>query len=246
MSQPWYVAAFKGGYSARYKHRSNELGEREVAFALKVLNLKKGGRVLDLCCGAGRHSRALAKAGLSVVGADLSADLLQEAQSQSPELKIEYIRCDMRSVPLAANSLDGIVSLFTSFGYFENEADDQRVLDGVARMLKPGAQFLFDFFNRAPTLSDLRRVSVSYSNGACLCERRWYDAKTKRLNKLSLCEHQTNRSRVRESVRAYSPRELEGMLRKAGLKLMGRFGDLSGAPFHALKSPRCVLLARKE
>ena len=246
MSQPWYVAAFLSGYSARYKHRSNELGEREVAFALRALGLKKGARVLDLCCGAGRHSRALARAGLDVVGADLSTDLLNEAREQSEKLKINYLRCDMRDVPLADASLDGAVSLFTSFGYFEREEDDQRVLQGVARMLKPGAGYLFDFFNRAPTLSRLKRVSVSYVNGACLCERRWYDAAAKRLNKLALYEHCSKKTRVRESVRAYSPRELERLFLRAGLTVTDRFGDLFGAPFDALKSPRCVLLARKE
>jgi ubiquinone/menaquinone biosynthesis C-methylase UbiE len=141
VSQPWYVAAFQSGYSARYKHCGNELGAREVAFALRAMGLKKGSRVLDLCCGAGRHSRALARAGLDVVGADLSRDLLNEALEQSEKLKIEYLRCDMRDVPLADESLDGAVSLFTSFGYFEREEDDLRVLQGVARMLKPGAGY---------------------------------------------------------------------------------------------------------
>jgi ubiquinone/menaquinone biosynthesis C-methylase UbiE len=246
VSQPWYVAAFQSGYSARYKHRGNELGGREVAFALRALDLKKGSRVLDLCCGAGRHSRALARAGLDVVGVDLSTDLLNEAREQSEKLKIEYLRCDMRDVPLASESLDGAVSLFTSFGYFMDEADDLRVLRGVARMLKPGARFLFDFFNRAPTLSRLKRISVRYLNGSCLCERRWYDAAAKRLNKLALCEHQSNRTRVRESVRAYSPRELEQLFARAGLTVAERYGDLFGAPFDPLRSPRCVLLARKE
>jgi len=242
----WYVAAFRHDYLQRYAHRDDGLGRREAAFALRALDLKPGARVLDLCCGAGRHSRALAKAGLHVTGVDLSADLLHAARKESAGLNVDYIRADMRAVPLQSNSMDGAVSLFTSFGYFCDEAEDARVIAEVARILKPGAHYLFDFFNRAATLRNLVRESRQFAGGVALRERRWYDAKRGRLNKLALRGPYDKRGAILESVRAYSPGELRTLFARAGMKLASEHGDLSGAPFNARHSPRCVLVAVKE
>ena len=75
--EPWYVRAFNADYLARYKHRSDELAQTELPFVLGALQVKPGATVLDLCCGAGRHSRALIAAMKSgrVIGLDLSGDL---------------------------------------------------------------------------------------------------------------------------------------------------------------------------
>lgn len=241
----WYVAAFRHDYLQRYAHRDDGLGRREAAFALRALRVSKGARVLDLCCGAGRHARALARAGLVVAGVDLSADLLAAARQDSQGLPVEFIRADMRAVPLHAGSMDGVVSLFTSFGYFADDAENFRALGEVARVLKPGARFLFDFFNRAATLRGLNRRSGRAVGGVYLRERRWYDAKRARLNKLVLHGPYDRRGAILESVRAFTPRELQALLARAGLETVSVHGDLFGAPFDARSSPRCVLVAQK-
>lgn len=241
----WYVAAFRHDYIQRYAHRDDGLGRREAAFALRALNLKAGSSVLDLCCGAGRHSRALARAGLSVTGVDLSKDLLHAARSDSKGLGIEYLRADMRAVPLRDGSMDGVVSLFTSFGYFAADSENERVLAEVARILKPRGRYLFDFFNRAATLRLLVRESRSFAGGVALRERRWYDARRGRLNKLMLRGPYDRKGAILESVRAYAPSDLRTLLERAGLKIVAQHGDLNGADFDARTSPRCVLVAEK-
>jgi ubiquinone/menaquinone biosynthesis C-methylase UbiE len=244
---PWYVSAFNQSYLKRYQHRSEDAARAEVNFALSKLNLPNGAVILDLCCGAGRHSRALAARGFNVVAIDLSADLLKEAarQPRSSRGTIKYVRADMRRLPIPDHMIDGAISMFTSFGYFPNDEQNIRVLREVSRVLKPGASFLMDYFNITATLKTLVPESEKNIDGIQLLEKRRYDSKNKRLIKTIRAVHGNRTETFRESVRAYSLSELKALFKTAGLTIKTVFGNLSGAPFHASSSPRCVLLATK-
>ena len=249
--EAWYVKAFCQNYLARYEHRSDQAAQKELPFLLKALKLRKGSRVLDLCCGAGRHSRALAGAGLNVVGIDLSSDLLKAARATEKKrvrarAEIEYIRADMRRLPLPDASVDGAISMFTSFGYFPTDKQNERVLREVQRVLKPGAPFIMDYLNLRATLKTLVPYSEKVVSGVTIQERRRYDPRSHRLIKISRFPCCGKMESVKESVRAYSAAELDKMFRQAGLKIERRFGDLSGARFDSLASPRIVLLARRK
>jgi ubiquinone/menaquinone biosynthesis C-methylase UbiE len=242
-ARPWYEEAFTRDYLERYAHRSDDAARREVPFVLKALKLKKGAQLLDLCCGAGRHSRAFDRAGMKVTGLDLSHDLLEYAESESNG-RIHYVQSDMRTLPFKDGAFDAVANLFTSFGYFD-DGDNQRVLSEVSRVLKPGGLFLMDYLNMQFTLANLVAHSQRDCGGACVDERRKFDTRSKRLNKVSrwTCDGETKTRR--ESVRAYSRADLEKMLRRAGMTPLKAFGDLVGATFIASSSPRCVMLARK-
>jgi ubiquinone/menaquinone biosynthesis C-methylase UbiE len=243
--RPWYETAFARDYLARYAHRSDEAAQAELPFLLRALKLPRGACVLDLCCGAGRHARALAAAGYRVVAVDLSAALLCAARKASRRENIRYVRADMRALPLACASMDGAVSIFTSFGYFPREAQDARALREAARVLKPGAPLVLDFMNIRAALAALQPRSERTVGRARLVELRRYDRRTRRLTKTIRIDEGWRRKVVRESVRAYTSRELAALLRRAGFRVMARYGDLFGARFDARRSPRCVLVARK-
>ena len=243
--RPWYETAFTRDYLERYKHRSDEAARTDLPFLLSALALPPGARVLDLCCGAGRYARALADAGYHVVGVDLSKDLLRMARARSRGKSIRYLRADMRHLPLADCSVDGALNVFTSFGYFAREAEDLRVLCEVARVLKPAAPFLMDYLNLKATLATLVRSSERTVGGERLLERRRFDPRSRRIIKAIRIVSGRGARVLRESVRAYTPRELKAMLGRAGLQLEARYGSLSGARFDAASSPRCVSLARK-
>lgn len=247
--RPWYTTAFGRDYLARYAHRTDSDARAEVRFLSRLLGPAPGKLVLDLCCGAGRHSRALARAGYRVVGVDLSAPLLHEAHRAAiPRLQL-CLRADARRLPLRDGVFDGAVNLFTSFGYFEREEEDLEVLCAVCGALKPGGLFVLDFFNLAPTVSRLVPRTESRLKDACVVEERRYDPRRRRLEKTIRCEESRGLSaplELLESVRAYSPEELAAMLRRAGLATAERFGDLRGSPFDARNSPRCVLVGRKD
>jgi 2-polyprenyl-3-methyl-5-hydroxy-6-metoxy-1,4-benzoquinol methylase len=88
------------------------------------------GRVLDLCCGPGRHSVALAKMGAEVTGVDRSAFLLERAAAHAlaNNVEVEGVHQDMRQF-IRAESFDLVLNMFTSFGYFDDKDDDISVLN---------------------------------------------------------------------------------------------------------------------
>lgn len=244
---PWYVRAFEKDYLERYPHRTDAAAKKEAKFAASILQLPHGATVLDLCCGAGRHSRALAAAGFNVIGIDLSADLLRVARKKGVKGKgrVRYIRADMRSIPLGDESVDGVVSMFTSFGYFSTERDNARVLMEVERVLKPGAPFVMDYFNLKPTLANLVAESRRKIGTTEIVEKRSFVKSTRRLTKVVEACDGRRCEKLCESVRAYLPRELKKLFKRAGLRVIAMFGDLAGAKFDERRSPRCVVLARK-
>ena len=242
----WYVDAFKADYLTCYPHRSDAAAKREAAFLRKALNAKRGALILDLCCGAGRHSRALSAAGFKVVGIDLSADLLFMGRRRpAPATSPFYLRGDMRRLPLKSESVDHVVNLFTSFGYFSTDRQNEQSLLEAVRVLRPGGRLVLDFFNVTYVRKNLIAESERDVDGECITERRWYDAKRRRLLKTTTgcaCGKPVDRM---ESVRAYSPAELATLFKRAGLRLIARYGDLHGAKFNSKSSPRCVLIGEK-
>lgn len=250
---PWYVRAFNADYLTRYKHRSDELAQTELPFVVQSLNAADGATILDLCCGAGRHARGLAAAlkNGQVVGLDLSADLLTEARSKRSGFpRLFYVRADMRRIPLKTESVDGVVNLFTSFGYFKTEREHLSVLKEIARVLKPGGRFVMDFLNRDAVIARLVKRSESEVNGSRIVETRRYDARSKRIVKTIRIFKPDGSGDVRgeemlrESIRAYGPDELKAMLIQAGLTPLSLHGDLKGIAFGA-ESQRCVWVCEK-
>jgi ubiquinone/menaquinone biosynthesis C-methylase UbiE len=252
---PWYVRAFSADYSSRYKHRSDAMALRELPFLVDALNLPARPWVLDLCCGAGRHTRAMVEAldNGRVVGLDLSADLLHQAQRKRTQRKRRiFIRGDMRRLPLATASFNGAVNLFTSFGYFKTHREHLNVLKEVARVLKPGGRFVIDFFNGEWVLPNLVPHSESEVKGTRTVQTRRYDRRSKRILKTIRISHKNAATRrwkvvetLTESVRAYAANDLKDLLMLAGLKPLSLHGDLEGNRYTPDESPRCVWVSEK-
>ena len=95
--------------------------------------------MLDLCCGVGRHSLELVRRGFRVTGVDRTQAYLDlvAAAAKREALDLELVRQDMREFH-RDESYDGVINLFTSFGYFEDPRDDQRVVDNVYASLRSG------------------------------------------------------------------------------------------------------------
>ena len=115
-----------------------DAGVAQVDKALAIGGVR-GGDALDLGCGPGRHAIPLARHGFRVTGVDLSSFHLARARERSTAagLAIELVQSDMRAF-VRAEGFDLALSIFTSFGYFDDPADDLRVLQNVQRSLRPG------------------------------------------------------------------------------------------------------------
>ena len=122
-----------------------EVTEREADFLVQQLKLSPGARVLDVPCGAGRHSCALAARGFAVTGVDLSSTSLREARALAAKkgMSVAWEHRDMSDLPWEA-AFDGAFAMGNSFGYADDE-QDARFLRAVARALKPGGSFVLDY-----------------------------------------------------------------------------------------------------
>ncbi|GBD38965.1 Demethylrebeccamycin-D-glucose O-methyltransferase [bacterium HR37] len=119
----------------------------EVSLFSSILGLSHEDRILDLCCGQGRHSLELARLGfMNIDGLDRSHYLIQKARAKAREegLKVRFREGDARKLPYPDNSFSVVMILGNSFGYFENIKDDLRVLKEVFRVLKPLGRILID------------------------------------------------------------------------------------------------------
>ncbi|MEZ4411957.1 MAG: methyltransferase domain-containing protein [Gemmatimonadales bacterium] len=202
----------------------------------RALPWRTGWRVLDVGCGAGRHARALVAAGARPVGLDLSADLLACAKGTG----VPLVRADMRHLPVRPRSVDLVVNLFTSFGYFEDDAEHARVLHGFAEVLAPGGWFALDFLNADSVRSGLVTEEVQQLGvGPVRIRRELRDGGRRVVKTMHIPDGRT----FVERVRLFQPEELEAMLGDAGLSVESRFGDYHGGPLGP-GAPRTILLSR--
>ena len=113
----------------------------------EIITLVKpsGKNILDLCCGPGRYSLAFVKKGYKVTGVDRTVFLLAKARARASaaRAKIEWVKQDMRDF-VRPESFDLVLSMYTSFGYFDNKQEDVLVLKNVLASLRPGGKFIID------------------------------------------------------------------------------------------------------
>lgn len=240
----WYEEWFGEEYKLVYPHRNESEAKEQVEFLCRHIHLPRGAKVLDLCCGCGRHAVRLKELGYDVVGLDLSEELLELACSRSAEcdLDVKFIRCDMREIPYE-NYFDLIVNFFTSFGYFADDRENQKVLSAIAKALKPSGKFLIDYMNPDYVAKNLvDRDEREIARGLHVIQERWIASR--RINKKITLIRDGKVSEYNESVRMYSCPEMKDMLMIVGLKLTAIYGNFDGSEYRQ-DSPRMILIGEK-
>ncbi len=190
------------------------------------------GHVLDLACGPGRHSIPLAQRGFTVTGVDQSAFLLERARARSAKLGVgvEWLHADMRDFR-RPGSFDLALSLFTSFGYFRNDADNQRVLDNVFSSLRPGGSFVLDMMGKEVLARIFNPTDSSDEpEGVVVRRRKVVDDWNRMANEWILLRDGTAHA-YRFDHWIYSGREITRMFNEAGFTDVIVFGDYLGAAY---------------
>jgi SAM-dependent methyltransferase len=119
----------------------------EVAFLGRQLPLPAHRRILDLCCGSGRHAFALAAAGYAVTAVDRDAEAIARARAGNPAGSVNVIQCDVRGLPFRPGHQDAAILLWASFGYFSPDGNIA-LLEHIREMLRPRGRFVLDVYNR--------------------------------------------------------------------------------------------------
>jgi SAM-dependent methyltransferase len=243
----WWEELFNDDFIRTSEKISDAFIRREVRFIEESLGVEKGGALLDLGCGTGRHANELARQGYEVVGFDLSLAMLARAGEEAQEhgTKINFMQGDMREMTFD-EQFDGVYCWNTSFGYFE-EDKNAHVVDKVHRALKGGGLFLLDVINR----DFLVRQSPSlawFEGDGCVCmDEMSIDFITSRMKVKRTMMLDDGRSReIEYSIRVYTLSELGKILHEHGFKVREVSGGLA-APgvFFGNESPRVIVLAEK-
>ncbi|KGE17046.1 class I SAM-dependent methyltransferase [Paenibacillus wynnii] len=244
---PWFEKSFGEDYMLIYKHRNIQGALDEVQKMVKWLNLTEGSEVLDLCCGMGRHAFALSDAGFKVTGIDLSHVLLCEAIALDKQRRIRWIQSDMRMLPEGENiegTFDAVVNLFTSFGYFEKDEEQIKVLQQMERALKPHGKFIIDYLNAEYTKDHLIPFSERKEGETIIKEnRRVRDGFVEK--RIRLLEEGTEARQYEEQVKLYSIHRLTEMLTEANLSINAVYGDYDEGEYDQRLSPRMIIVGQR-
>jgi SAM-dependent methyltransferase len=235
----WYKEWFGTEYLEIYSHRDQGEAERHIDFVMRTLGGAPPRAVLDLACGAGRHTQALRRRGIRALGADLSLVLLSEPPRQPG------VAADMCCLPFARDAFSWVLNFFTSFGYFESERQNVQVLEEIHRVLEPGGRFLIDLFNRQQVVDNLVPRESQQRAGYDVDIERWFDERTQRVNKRIRVHGPGTRAQTfLESVRAYTRTEVESFLMQSGLAVDRLYGNFEGEEFRG-DSERLILVGSK-
>ncbi|MSR07856.1 MAG: class I SAM-dependent methyltransferase [Gemmatimonadetes bacterium] len=236
----WFQRWFGEEYLRLYPHRNDEDARQAVDLLAAHVPLAKR-RVLDLACGPGRHSATLAGRGASVVGYDLSRVLLRRAR----DLRVpgtRFVRGDIRTLPFRSGAFDVTVNLFTSFGYFDDDAEHSQVLREAARTLAPGGFFVLDYFHAA----SVRRSLVPREEQQVGLERVVIERRISEDNRFVIKDLRLlNEGRAfEERVRLFGPLDLERLLGDAGFRIHHAFGAYDGRALDD-NAPRAIFIAQR-
>lgn len=245
---PWFETLFDESYVAFYEElQDRDVAAKDAEFVERALALPGGAHLLDLGCGFGRHAVSLALRGHRVTGLDLSGPLLHIARDLAKNCgaEVEWIQRDMRELQ-GLPTFDACVSLYTVFGYFDDDSNEG-VLRDVFHVLRPGGLFLLDVSNPLALLSRWPLRTFSESATGIRLESADYDGVTGRIrSRRTLIRPGGARFDLTESdVRLYPPHELVRLLRRAGFTIEQSYGGLRDESLHWQRSPRQVWVARR-
>jgi len=218
--------------------------DAEVEAIARFLELDSPKKILDLACGFGRHTNRLAALGHQMTGVDLMPGFLQLARqdAESRGVVVDYRQEDMRQIDFK-EEFDRVMILFTAFGYFA-DSENLEVLKRVAKALKPGGLFIFDFPNRDTFLRNFHPFLVTEKGRDLMIDRISLDSLTGRWVNHRIIIRNGVRKDKPFSIRVYNPNEVTQLLADAGLKVHAMYGSWQGAPV-TIDERRLIVVARK-
>lgn len=226
---------WKAMYPFLFPEEKFQSAAGEIEKILTLIDFK-GSNVLDLCCGPGRHSIALAKKGLSVTAVDRSRHLVEKAKAaaRAENLELEWVLEDMRKFR-RPSAFDLVLNLFTSFGYFEDEKENLDVLALIYQNLKEGGIAFMDLIGKEIVAKIFQTTSntnsIDLPDGTIIIQRhKVYDDWSRILNDWIVVKDGKAET-YSFSHTIYSGKELKDLFLAAGFKEIRLYGNLDGGEY---------------
>jgi len=239
----WFVDWFDSPYyHILYKNRDDKEAQSFISNLITLLQPNKNNLFIDVACGKGRHAMFLNSLGYNVDGFDLSENSISIAQLKE-NASLHFFTNDIRE-PLKTNHYDFAFNLFTSFGYFDDEKDNQKAIDAISESLNSNGILVLDFMNSNKVINNLNKQEIkevdnikfnikrSFTNGHIVKDIN-FEADNK--------QHQ-----YQEKVKSISLDVFKNYFLKANLSIDAIFGDYDLNPFDLENSDRLILVARKK
>ena len=238
-SKNWFVSWFDTPYyHILYKDRNYREAQIFMDNLTHYLNLPEKAKVLDLACGKGRHSIYLNQLGFNVLGVDLSENSIEEAKKNTND-SLHFQVHDMRE-PLE-EKYDAIFNLFTSFGYFENENDNQKTLISIKESLSDYGFAVIDFMNVNQVIENLVENEIKIVDEIEFKIKRFVSQDNFIIKEISF-EDKGEKFHFTEKVKAFTLEDFQIMMNNAGIFLLDTFGDYKLKKFHKKDSERLIMI----
>lgn len=230
----WYKDAQFWNLYAPYIFGSNRWAgaPKEADGISSLLSLKTGDRVLDACCGVGRHSIELAKKAYRITGIDLNKDFLEAAAgtAEAEGVKVDFLHQDILDLS-SVEEYDAAINVYTSFGYFPSPEDDALLLRKLFQALRPGGRLLVETTGKENLARDFI-PSEWYQEGEAflLAEYKILDDFCRLENRWIIVEDEKTYDYT-FSHRLYSAEELKTLFSQAGFVDIRAYGTFTGDPY---------------
>lgn len=217
----------------------------EVEKVVNLLKISQNDRILDLCCGTGRHSLELAREGFDVVGVDRTASFIEKAKQKAEKnnLNVEFIIGDMREY-CRPNSFNVVMNLFGSFGYFEDSDDDRQVVKNMYASLYSGGKFLIETMGKEILARGFQERDWSEEGDTLVLAERKPHQNWGRMQTRWIVIKGNQRIEHNVSVRSYSAVELSSLLSDCGFANVQVYGDLERIDYDQ-RAKRLVVIGTK-
>jgi SAM-dependent methyltransferase len=236
--EEWFDSKY---YHILYKNRDEKEAQKFITNLIAYFSPKKEACFVDVACGKGRHSLFLNKLGFSVDGFDLSENSIENAKNFENE-NLHFFVNDIRK-PLKTNTYDYAFNLFTSFGYFKDENDNQLAINSIAESIKKNGTIVLDFMNCNKVIRQLNKVETKKIDTIEFNITREVD-KGFIVKNINFSDH-NNSFHFQERVKAISLSMFKSYFNAANLKIEAIFGDYNLNSFDEEKSDRLILVAKK-
>ena len=238
----WFAHWFDSPYyHTLYKNRDEREAQVFIDNLIDYLQIPEGSKLIDIACGKGRHAKYFNQKGMDVIGVDLSPNSINTAKKDKNK-NLQFSVHDMRE-NYEEYSFDIVTNLFTSFGYFEDNKDEQKAINAMASNLKKEGLLIIDFMNAKKVIANLVMneqkkiddirfdITREVKDGYILKDICITDGE----------EHQ----QFQEKVKAITLADYSEFIAKAGLKIIDIFGNYKLDNFDEKISDRLILICKK-
>ena len=238
----WFAKWFDSPYyHTLYKNRDEREAQVFIDNLIDYLRISKGSKLIDIACGKGRHAKYFNQKGMDVVGVDLSLNSINTAKKDENK-NLQFSVHDMRE-NYQEETFDIVTNLFTSFGYFEDNKDEQKAINAMGGNLKKEGILIIDFMNAKKVIDHLVLNEQKTIDGIQFeITRQVKDGYILKDIRITDGEEQ---QQFQEKVKAITLADYSEFITNAGLKIIDIFGNYKLDNFDEEISDRLILICKK-